>query len=350
MTYKLSYTQAKSLVTWYIKNKRLLPWRDTNNPYDVWLSEIMLQQTRVEVVIPYFLRFKETLPTIQDLATCEEETLLKLWESLGYYSRVRNLKKAAQILMEKYDGKLPKEETLLKELPGIGPYTAGAISAIAFGKPIPAVDGNVLRVLTRYFGIKEDIRLNSTRKKLEDILISFYQNNDKKIDEAFVSNLTQGFMELGALNCIPSGKPNCAHCPMRKNCYAYLNNETSTIPYRSALKKRRKEKMSVCVIEDDTLICVNKRKESLLHGLYEFPHFKDHLSKQEIIHNLEEIGYEVLRIHPLGSYTHIFSHIEWDMIGYKIKVTSCKNGPYTTIKKSQIHDLAFPSAFQYYFD
>ena len=229
---ELCKQETDQLLDWYRQNRRVLPFRDTGDPYDVWISEIMLQQTRIEAVVSYFLRFKEEIPDIGHLAKIPEDRLLRLWEGLGYYSRARNLQKCAQILKEEYDGKIPADYESLRKLPGIGPYTAGAIMAIAFGKPYPAIDGNVLRVLARYFGIREDIRLESVRKQMEHTVSSFYEK-EGITEETYIRDLTQAFMELGALVCIPNGRPLCADCPWRNSCYACRNDLTDQIPDRS---------------------------------------------------------------------------------------------------------------------
>ena len=257
MKYSLKIKDAKEIAEWYQKNKRQLPWRDTNNPYDVWLSEIMLQQTRIEAVKPKFLLFKQTLPTIQDLANCEDDALMRLWEGLGYYSRARNLKKCAITLVEHYNAQLPEEYKALLKLPGIGPYTAGAISSIAYGLPAAAVDGNVMRVLARYFEITEDIRNETLKKKIEQTILECFQ---KDSTPSFVSNLNQGIMELGETICVPNGEARCSICPLQHTCKAHLHETTDTIPYRSALNQRKIIERTLFIIRDGDQFLIHKRR------------------------------------------------------------------------------------------
>lgn len=345
---------ARSLTEWFTQNQRILPWRNTGNPYDIWLSEIMLQQTRVEAVIRYFNRFKEELPTIEALASCSMDHLMKLWEGLGYYSRARNLKKCAEILLEKYDGQLPQTKEELLELPGIGSYTAGAVSALAYGKMEPAVDGNVLRVLARLFAVSDDIRKPDTRKKMEEMIESFYRNHGETEvlhNPNFVSQWTQGLMELGAIVCLPNGAPDCIHCPWNGCCKAHLEKQTDEIPYRSALKKRRILKKTVLVIRNGDRFLLHKRSEQgLLARLYEFMTVDGHLNRSAVRKAVEEKGMEVLRIRPLPDARHIFTHQEWHMTGYEVQVSSFSD-PHETLfftTKKELQNYAIPSAFETY--
>ncbi|MBQ1809987.1 MAG: A/G-specific adenine glycosylase, partial [Erysipelotrichaceae bacterium] len=232
---------ARTLAVWYRENKRPLPWRDTGDPYHVWISEIMLQQTRIEAVKEKYLRFMKELPDIASLAECPEDDLMRLWEGLGYYSRARNLKKCAQLLIKEYDGRLPADYEKLVSLPGIGPYTAGAVASIAFGLPCPAVDGNVMRVISRRCGIREDVRLPSTEKAVRELLLPLYQ-------DVRSGDLNQGLMELGETLCLPKDRFRCAACPLREHCFAFRNDLTSQIPFRSASKRRRIVKRTLAVI------------------------------------------------------------------------------------------------------
>jgi len=227
------------LLSWYEKNKRPLPWRNDPTPYHVWISEIMLQQTRIEAVIPYYERFLRELPDIASLAAVPDDRLMKLWEGLGYYSRARNLKKAACALMEKYGGQLPDSAEELRRLSGIGDYTAGAIASISFGKPEPAVDGNVLRVIMRYLGKTDDIALQATKKETAAALRAVYPSGNA------ASNLTQAIMELGESVCIPNGQPKCECCPLSSLCVAKTENLTDSIPVKSPKKPRKQEPKTV---------------------------------------------------------------------------------------------------------
>lgn len=228
------------IARWYACARRDLPWRRTREPYHIWLSEIMLQQTRIEAVIPYYHRFLSRFPDIRALAQAEDAQLVKLWEGLGYYSRARYLKKAAVLIMERYGGELPRQAAELKKLPGIGDYTAGAISSIAFGEPEPAVDGNVLRVITRVLACGEDIRLAGTRSRITELLRRCYPAGE---DAAL---LTEGIMELGETVCIPNGEARCRECPLQAHCLAHKNGIEAQFPVKSPMKKRRVEEKLCC--------------------------------------------------------------------------------------------------------
>ncbi len=328
------------LLAWYGKNRRELEWRQQPLPYYVWVSEIMLQQTRVEAVKPYFSRFIEALPTIHDLAVCEEDRLLKLWEGLGYYSRVRNMKKAAEVVLHEYGGELPKDAAALKRLPGIGSYTAGAIASIAYGLPEPAVDGNVLRVLTRILAVEDcidDPRVKAGFEQLVKALLvertqgakqtSADGNPGKDTIRFLPGEFNQALMELGAVVCLPNGSPLCGQCPVAGQCLAYQRYLTDTIPVRKKKKSRRVEKKTVLVIRDSERTMIRKRPgRGLLAGLWEFPCFEGHLSPEEALLKTEEVGASPVRILPLPSYRHIFTHVEWEMTGYQILVEEMEPG------------------------
>ena len=312
--YKEEYHKmVKPLMNWYSKDHRILPWRSKPDGYRVWISEIMLQQTRVEAVKPYFERFMEALPDIEELSRVSEERLLKLWEGLGYYNRARNLKKAAGVIMEEYGGCMPQEMEELLKLPGIGTYTAGAISSIAFGRKNPAVDGNVLRVLARLTKDEDDILKESTKKRVDRQL--------REVIPEKAGDFNQALMELGAMVCIPSGKPKCYECPWENICQAHRDGEEENFPKKGAAKPRTIEKKTVLMIEDDKRYVLHKRpSKGLLAGLYEFPSMHGHVSRKEILLYLENFGLDVLHIKKADSYRHIFSHKEWDMNSYYIKV------------------------------
>lgn len=321
MKYDYSKT-IEFLLDWFDLEARILPWRSNPKPYYVWISEIMLQQTRVEAVKSYFDRFIKALPTIKDLAQVEEDKLLKLWEGLGYYNRARNLKKAAQIVMEEYGGELPSDYNELLKLPGIGSYTAGAITSIAFGNPHPAVDGNVLRVMKRVAGSFDDITNPKVKKELEDDLLAIMPKDRP-------GDFNQSIMELGALVCIPNGKPLCEKCPLMHMCNAFHNNTEMMIPVKPPKKARKVEERAVFIIESKGQFYIRKRKEKgLLSGLWEFPNALIKLSKEEVVPYLNENGLEgfylsaedMVEVYPLGEAKHIFSHIEWHMTGYYIKL------------------------------
>ncbi|MBQ3507065.1 MAG: A/G-specific adenine glycosylase, partial [Clostridia bacterium] len=307
------------LLDWYRQNRRDLPWRHSRDPYRILVSEIMLQQTRAETVKPYFHRFLATLPTVEALANADEPTLLKLWEGLGYYSRVRNLQKAARAVMENHGGVIPADFDALLKLPGVGRYTAGAVASIAYDIPVPAVDGNVLRVLARLTGDDTDILSPAAKKTAEATLAPLVP-----LDAA--GDFTQSLIELGALICTP-GEPKCSDCPLHLLCTAHREGKERDLPVRLAKTKRRVEERTVLVIRSgngDTAtvrhIALRKRPpEGLLGGLYEFPCMEGHATPDEVRDYLTAFGLTVGEITPLPSAKHLFSHIEWRMIGYAVE-------------------------------
>ena len=317
---------TEPLLEWYEKNKRTLPWRENVSPYRVWVSEIMLQQTRVEAVKPFFERFTNRLPDIRSLAECPEDELLKLWEGLGYYNRVRNMQTAAIQVMEEYEGTLPADYEVLLHLKGIGSYTAGAIASIAYHKPVPAVDGNVLRILTRVAADDTDIMKASFRKQVEVQLTEYMQS------ETFAgkspADFNQALMELGATVCVPNGVPNCQECPWRELCQARKNDCISELPVKAKTKQRRIEKRTVFVIRDGERVAICKRpKKGLLAGLYELPNVEGHLSQEEALLYVKEQSLSPLRIQKLPEAKHIFSHVEWQMLGYAVLIEEPQQTP-----------------------
>lgn len=308
------YEMREKLIAWYRKNKRELPWRNIKDPYRIWVSEIMLQQTRVEAVKPYYERFLQTLPTVQDLANAEEDVLLKLWEGLGYYNRVRNMQKAAIQIVEEHDGIFPTTYEEIRKLQGIGNYTAGAISSFAYGIPKPAVDGNVLRVVTRLTADESDIMKQSTKNRIEDQL-------EEIIPQDAAGDFNQGLIELGAIVCVPNGDPKCQECPIVDECLAKQQNCTERIPVKAKAKERRIEQKTILVFRDNHELAIAKRpKKGLLAGLYELPNLEGHLTMDEVTAYSKEIGLMPVHIRPLEQAKHIFSHVEWHMIGYEIIV------------------------------
>ena len=304
------------LLYWYDYNRRILPWRENPKPYYVWVSEIMLQQTRVEAVKGYFDRFLTALPTIKDLAEASEETLLKLWEGLGYYNRVRNMQKAAKEVVQNYGGELPADYEALKGLCGIGSYTAGAIASIAFQIPEPAVDGNVLRVMKRVAGSFDDITKASVKKELEeDIRVILPKDRP--------GDYNQALMELGAMICIPNGKPLCETCPLMHLCCAFKEETQAQIPVKPPKKERRIEERSVLLIQcGDNFILHKRPKKGLLAGLWELPNFLTTVVQRDC-EKIEQTFLNegmVVKCHSLRKAKHIFSHIEWHMTGYCVTV------------------------------
>lgn len=305
---------ASPLLAWYDGSRRKLPWREEPTPYRVWISEIMLQQTRVEAVKPYFRRFMEQLPDVEALAEVPEDVLLKLWEGLGYYSRARNLQKAARQIMEEYGGQMPSDYDSLIKLKGIGSYTAGAIASIAFGQPIPAVDGNVLRVISRLLADDRDILNPAVKKKVEEELLPVMPQDRP-------GDFNQALMELGAMVCLPNGAPKCMECPWKSLCRANLSQTQDQYPKKSAKKPRIIERRTVLVIRDLHRVAIRKRPANgLLAGLYEFPSMEGHAKQEEVLAWLKAQGVHAVRIEKLPPSKHIFTHKEWHMTGFCVLV------------------------------
>lgn len=326
----------KDLLTWYDANARILPWRELPTPYRVWVSEIMLQQTRVEAVKPYFERFVKTLPDVKDLAYASEDVLRKLWEGLGYYRRVSNMKKAAIQCMEQYHGKLPSNYQELLTLSGIGPYSAGAIASIAFKERVPAVDGNVLRVFSRVLLSEDDILKESTKKKFQELLMDY-------IPEDRPDAFNQAVMEIGAMVCVPNGAPKCKECPIASHCEAHQRGMEETLPIKKPKKKRSIEEKYIDVLIYQNKVLLQKRKEDgLLAGLYEFKTF-DCKEEEELF--LRELNIE--QIVPLKDSKHIFTHKEWHMKGKLIFLNQELPGEWVEIE-DMVANYAIPTALKAY--
>lgn len=318
--YELLNCIPKSLLKWYDENRRVLPWREEPSPYRVWVSEIMLQQTRVEAVKPYFERFMRELPDIGALAGAGEETLLKLWEGLGYYNRVRNLQQAAIQIQEQYGGEMPSEYEELLKLKGIGSYTAGAVASIAYGKAVPAVDGNVLRVVAR---LRRDGRL------MDDAKVKALVEKDLKeiIPADRPGDFNQAMMETGACICIPNGAPLCESCPLQEICMAHQAGDEREYPRKAAKKPRAVEEKTILIIRDEKRTAVRKRKgKGLLAGMYEFPSMEGFCTAEEVTVYLAEKGIRPLWIRPIQDAKHIFTHREWHMKGYMVRVDGQQPG------------------------
>ena len=303
---------SNSIITWYEANKRNLPWRHTENPYYIWVSEIMLQQTQAMTVIPYYQRFITKLPTIFDLAFADENVILKLWEGLGYYSRVRNMQKTAKIIIDLYQGVFPNRYEDLIKLTGIGKYTAGAILSIAFKQKYSAVDGNVLRVLSRYYGIKEDISLDTTKQKIDDL-------NIKLLDDEKPHIYTQAIIEMGATLCTKRN-PKCDKCPIQSTCVAYQLQLQTSIPFKSKAKTKKEVQYQTFILEDDLgQFVVEKVTTNLLKGLYLLPQVESD-SLNYALEVLSSNGYDILMTKPLGQYKHVFTHLIWQMDVYYARI------------------------------
>jgi len=341
---------APPLLKWYDANRRVLPWREEPAPYHVWVSEIMLQQTRVEAVKEYYARFLKELPTVKALAQAQEDVLLKLWEGLGYYNRVRNMQKAARIVVERYDGRIPSDYDSLLVLPGIGSYTAGAISSIAYGERNPAVDGNVMRVVTRILADGTDITAAFFKGQVE-------QSLKRVMPRERPGDFNQALMETGALVCLPNGMPDCGACPLAGLCRAKEAGNQLAYPVKAAKKPRRREEKTVLVLTGTGRIALHKRPETgLLAGMYEFPMLEEKCDEKQVLSLLKEQGLNPLRIRPLGEAKHIFSHVEWHMTGFEVRVDELKpfgerfgkeNLIFVEIERAR-EEYAIPSAFAKY--
>ena len=363
---------APALVPWFLKNKRSMPWRDDPTPYHVWLSEIMLQQTRIEAAKPYYLRFLREIPDIASLAAADPEKLHKLWEGLGYYSRVKNLQAAAKQIMEDCGGKFPEEPEKIRKLKGIGDYTTGAIASICFDEPVPAVDGNVLRVLSRITGDTRPVTDERTRKEIRAELAGVYPAHDR-------GAFTQGLMELGEVICIPNGEPDCKNCPCVGFCASKDGNWRS-LPVKAPKKERRKEQMTVFLLQCGTKLALHKRGETgLLSGLWEFPNVPGALTAEKALTQVKawgckpkessrqqdscrkkscvnrNCGDDDLSRRDERQYpaikeekprTHIFTHVEWDMKCFRANCTEMPER-FTWAEIEEIRgQYALPTAFR----
>lgn len=339
---------VEPLVAWYREHRRDLPWREHPDAYRVWVSEIMLQQTRVEAVKPYYDRFLKAFPDVEALAAAEEDKLMKMWEGLGYYNRVRNMQKAARQIMTEHDGQFPCEYDEILKLSGIGNYTAGAISSFAYGIAKPAVDGNVLRVVSRLLASDSDIMKASTRTQIENII-------EEVIPADAAADFNQGLIELGAIVCVPNGEPKCEICPVAHLCKAKEQNIQMELPVKTKAKARRIEKRTVLIFRDNETIAIRKRPaKGLLAGLYELPNVEGHLTRKEVIEYGKMIGLTPIRVKKLVSAKHIFSHVEWHMIGYEVLVDelekNCSEKMIFAGREEIDQKYSIPSAFEAYIE
>ena len=303
------------LLRWYHSQARILPWREHPSPYRVWISEIMLQQTRVAAVIPYFERFMAALPDVRHLAEIDETALLKLWEGLGYYSRARNLQKAAQQILQQHNGIIPADFDTLLTLPGIGRYTAGAISSIAYGEKNPAVDGNVLRVVMRLLACRDDILKEKTKRQVENQLHLIMPEAPES------GNFNQALMELGATLCLPGQSAHCPSCPLQKLCLAWAENCTAEYPHKAPKKPRRIENRTILILEKAGKLAIHKRPDTgLLSGLWELPGLENWPPPKDILSALKLRNEDILSMESLPPAVHVFSHLEWHMHGWRIRL------------------------------
>jgi len=326
------------LLRWFEQVRKPLPWRAEPTPYHVWISEIMLQQTRIEAVVPYYERFIAAFPDVFALAKAPEEALLKYWEGLGYYSRVRNLHKAAQVIVNEFNGNLPADAAALRRLPGIGDYTAGAIASLAFFLPEPAVDGNVLRVLARFFADSRDVLEPTTRRDAAEALRAVYPSGER------AARLTEGLMELGERVCLPNGEPLCGECPLKDLCLAKARNTAACLPVRRKAKERRAEHRTVLLLCCNGAYALRKReKKGLLAGMWEFPNFD---SDEACLEALSQ--WQAHEITPCGETKHVFSHVEWQMNGFSATVNEPTDGFVWKTRDEIKNELALPTAFRFY--
>lgn len=334
-----------SLLAWYRAEARPLPWRSPLTPYRVWVSEVMLQQTRVEAVVPYFERFMTELPTVQALAAVSDERLMKLWEGLGYYSRARNLKKAALQICEEHGGELPADYDKLRALAGLGDYTAGAVASIAFGIPVPAVDGNVLRVVARLTADFEDVMKTATRRRHTETVRGWLPHDA-------AGDFNAALMELGERICLPNTVPRCKSCPLAEVCEGYQKQVAVLLPVRRAKSARRVENRTVFVFTTDEptpRVLLRRRPQSgLLAGLWELPQVEtdDPATATETM--CETYGAIVLNSRTIGKGVHLFSHIEWHMQGVQIQTAHFVPPPeHVWATAEEVHtQYALPTAFR----
>ena len=332
-----------ALLPWFRDNARDLPWRREPTPYHVWLSEIMLQQTRVEAVKPYYARFLQALPDVAALAAADPEQVQKLWEGLGYYSRARNLRMAARQIMEEYGGIFPSDYAAIRALRGVGDYTAGAIASICFGQPTPAVDGNVLRVISRITGDDRPITDEKTKAAVRADLAEIYPAGD-------CGTFTQALMELGAVVCLPNGAPDCESCPCAAFC-ASRDGGWKSLPVKAPKKARRRDELTVFVLRCGDCIAVRKRSETgLLAGLWEFPNVSGHLTPDSAIAQAEAWGTHPYELEKELRRSHIFTHVEWDMRCYYLRCREMPDGLIWADDAALDARIALPTAFRIFRD
>ena len=331
------------LLPWYEVNKRDLPWRKDREPYHIWVSEIMLQQTRVEAVKGYYSRFLDAVPNVEALSKIDDDQLMKLWEGLGYYSRARNMKKAACEIMEKYGGRFPDKYDEVLSLPGIGAYTAGAICSIAYDRKTPAVDGNVLRVIARITDDDSPIDQTSFKRTVNENLTAIYPEQS--------GAFTQSLMELGATVCGPNRTPDCANCPCRSFCLGCLRKTADKLPTKSPKKIRRVQEMTVFILCADGRYALEKRpNRGLLASLWQFPNVPGKLSTADSVALVENKGLKPKEIKRKVEKKHVFTHVEWDMCGVFMEIENASDD-YAWMTAAQINEeAALPTAFRQFWE
>ena len=348
----MNEASVKKLLRWYEENKRPLPWRENKDPYRIWVSEIMLQQTRIEAVKPYYARFTDKYPDVSALASANEDELIRIWEGLGYYSRVRNMHKAAMEVENKFGGNFPVSYEVLLTLPGIGEYTAGAVASIAADEKVPAIDGNVLRVYTRFHADRGNISKNETKTRIRKDLQDTIDAGDFS-----AGDFNSALMELGEVICIPKGGTVCEGCPLGAECRAKKAGTVDSYPVKDAKAARRIEERTVFLLTSTKGTGIRKREnKGLLAGMYEFPSVQGHLSQNGALSYIKSLGYHPVKIDRLEESVHIFSHLEWHMTAYRITVDDItdpvkedeENRIFFVTGKERESGYALPEAFRAY--
>ena len=328
-----------ALLPWYQQNKRVLPFRGTRDPYAIWLSEIMLQQTRTETVASYYTRFLQQFPTVSALAAAQEQEVLKCWEGLGYYSRARNLHRAAQIIQNEYGGEFPHTYAAIRALPGIGDYTAAAVCSIAYQQPYPAIDGNLTRVLARVHGVREDVDIPSVKRHIAALA-------EENIDQEEPGDWNQALMDIGATICLP-GTPDCARCPLQSQCEAYAAGDADALPVRAAAKPPLPVAMGVGLITCAGRILVQQRDAALLRGLWVFLLLEGDDTRQGMQKKLQSLGLTASYAADLGDARHVFTHRVWNMHLYHFealemrKIKGCR-----WVNADELRALPLPTAMR----
>lgn len=327
------------LLNWYDQNARALPWRKDTDPYHVWISEIMLQQTGVAVVKDYYARFLQAFPTIDDLAAADEQRVTKLWEGLGYYSRARNIMKAARLIVRENGGRFPVTYEKIAALPGIGPYTAGAIASICFNLPVPAVDGNVIRVISRLAGIADEVT-ESVKKSIVSSLTEIYPAERR-------GDFTQSLMELGAMVCVPNGTPKCAGCPASALCTAYRDGTVMSLPVKPQKNPKRLQELTVFLLSCGENLALRRRENAgLLAGLWELPNVPGRCNDSEAAVLAGEWGARPSALIKSLHRSHVFTHIKWDMVCYYIECSAMPPCFTWVSRKELLDEYTLPTAFK----
>ena len=331
----------QAILTWHDRNARELPWRGQRDPYRIWVSEIMLQQTRAETVIPYYLRFLEHYPTVEALAAAPEEALLKDWEGLGYYSRARNLRRAAQVVAGELEGRFPQTVQGLRALPGIGAYTAGAVASMAFDLPEPAIDGNQSRVLSRLFAIQGEIQSPQVQRRLREQALLL-------LDRERPGDFNQALMGLGALICLPRS-PKCGECPAAPLCLARAQGLERQLPQTAPKTGQRVERRTVALVFWQNKVLVRQRPDrGLLAQLWEFPHFLQAESGAALEEALAEMGVTLKGRRTGPRARHVFTHLIWEMTGYLCQAASDRVQGGRYVDREQLMALPMAAAHRAY--